>query len=51
MFDKPELTAEEKMADALPANAKYVAAHQKGFTGKAAYSTSAYSSRSDDQEV
>ena len=28
MSDKPEPTAEEKMADALPANAKYVAAHQ-----------------------
>ena len=27
MSDKPEQTAEEKMADALPANAKYVAAH------------------------
>jgi hypothetical protein len=25
MSDKPEPTAEEKMADALPANAKYVA--------------------------
>jgi hypothetical protein len=28
MSDKPEPTAEEKMADALPANAKYVAVHQ-----------------------
>ena len=28
MSDKPEPTAEEKMADALPANAKYVAAQQ-----------------------
>jgi hypothetical protein len=28
MSDKPEPTAEEKMADALPVNAKYVAAHQ-----------------------
>jgi hypothetical protein len=28
MSDKPEPTAEEKMADALPADAKYVAAHQ-----------------------
>jgi hypothetical protein len=28
MSDKPEPTAEEKMANALPANAKYVAAHR-----------------------
>ena len=27
MSDKPGQTAEEKMADALPVNAKYVAAH------------------------
>jgi hypothetical protein len=27
MSDKPEQTAEEKMADALPAYPKYVAAH------------------------
>ena len=37
MSDKPEQTAEEKMADALPVNAKYVAAHpnsQRGLLGK-----------------
>ena len=33
MSDKPEPTAEEKMADALPANAKYVAAHQNSRMG------------------
>jgi hypothetical protein len=33
MSDKPEPTAEEKMADALPANAKYVAAHQNSRRG------------------
>jgi hypothetical protein len=27
MSDKPEPTAEEMIADALPVNAKYVAAH------------------------
>jgi hypothetical protein len=33
MSDKFEPTAEEKMADAPPANAKYVAAHQNSRTG------------------
>ena len=33
MSDKPEPTAEEKMADALPANAKYVAAHPNSRRG------------------
>jgi hypothetical protein len=33
MSDKPEPTAEEKMADALPAYAKYVAAHQNSRRG------------------
>ena len=28
MSDKPEPTADEKIADSLPANAKYVAAHR-----------------------
>ncbi len=33
MSDKPEPTAEEKMADALPANAKYIAAHPNSGRG------------------
>jgi hypothetical protein len=33
MSDKPEPTAEEKMANALPANAKYVAAHPNSRRG------------------
>ena len=33
MSDKPEPTAEEKMADALPVNAKYVAAHPNSRRG------------------
>ncbi len=33
MSDKPEPTAEEKMADALPANTNYVAAQQNSRSG------------------
>jgi hypothetical protein len=33
MSDNPSPTAAEKMADSLPANAKYIAAHQNSGKG------------------